>query len=337
MTNLINKSYKSIKVINYLLFVFLIYVNWFFYMYEKLNDFKILYLSLNVFILLIFFILNKKYEIEYNNWRNDIRTLNWSILSWKDNVIKDILLKKLSFKENQDTYKLFKNMYIRKNLIAKDYNDLKTVFLKFIPELFLREVGNMWTDKISLWLSVKKYLNVMFLDIIWFTSFTEKMPPDKALFLLNVYFDGIVWIIKDNWWYVDKFLWDGIMIIFDWMNSDSAIKAAIEIQNFMNKIQSSDVWKKISVWIWINSWDVILWTIWSDKRMEITIIWDVVNTASRIEWLTRAFKNNIIISDSTFKWIQKTEDFTINNLWLKTLKWKKTKIRIYGVDPIINL
>jgi len=52
--------------------------------------------------------------------------------------------------ENNETYKVFKNMYIKKNLIAKDYEDLRKIFLKFIPESFLNEIGKRGTEKISL-------------------------------------------------------------------------------------------------------------------------------------------------------------------------------------------
>jgi class 3 adenylate cyclase len=38
----------------------------------------------------------------------------------------------------------------------------------------------------------------MFLDIIGFTSITEKLPPEKVLLLLNFYFDGIADIVKTN-------------------------------------------------------------------------------------------------------------------------------------------
>lgn len=241
------------------------------------------------------------------------------------------------YTENQDAYKILKNMYIKKNLLNKDLNDLKWVFYKFIPETFIKEVWWMWTDKISLWLSVKKHLNIMFLDIIWFSSISENIPPDKALLLLNIYFDWIVEIVNSNWWYIDKFLWDWIMIIFDTQNSDPAIKTSIEIQNFIWKFQVSELWKKISVWIWINSWDVILWTIWSRNRMEITIIWDVVNTASRIEWMTRMYKENIIISEFTYNSIKNKGDFTINEIWYKALKGKKVKIKLYWVEPILNV
>jgi len=337
MTDITKKSNKSIKAINYLLFVFIIYISTIFYMSETLRDFKILFFWINLFILILFYILNKRYELEYNDKKRDIKTISSTLLSWKDSEVKDLLFKKSFYKENEENYNLFKNMYIRKNILAKDYADLKNVFHKFIPEWLLKEIGEKGTDKISLWLSVKKYLNVMFLDIIWFTTITEKIPSDKALLLLNVYFDWIVEIIKNNWWYVDKFLWDGIMIIFDSRESDNAVKAAVEIQNFIDKIQVSEIWWKIWVWIWINSWEVILWTVWSRDRMEITIIWDVVNIASRLEWLTRSFPNNTIISETTFKNIQRPDEFSIKDLWIETLRWRKSKLRVHGVDSVMNL
>jgi class 3 adenylate cyclase len=194
----------------------------------------------------------------------------------------------------------------------------------------------MWIDKINLWASVRKYFTVLFLDIIWFTTLTENISHDKALEVLNTYFDWIVDIIKSYWWYVDKFLWDWILIIFDNNVSDDAINASIKIQEFVLKNPIIDIWKNISVWIWINSWEVILWTIGSKNRMEITIIWDVVNTASRIEWLTRELNEKIIISDRTYSNIINKNQFFINELWYKSLKWKKTKIKIYWIASKLN-
>ncbi|MDD2870718.1 MAG: adenylate/guanylate cyclase domain-containing protein [Candidatus Gracilibacteria bacterium] len=277
------------------------------------------------------------YDNELHNRDNDIKSINNNIFNSKDNTTKDVLLKKMFYKENEDTYKLFKNMYIRKNLIAKDYDDLKTVFLKFIPESFIKEIGNMGTDKISLGVSVKKHLNIMFLDIVGFSSISENLSPDKALLLLNVYFDGIVEIINSNGGYIDKFLGDGIMIIFDEKNSDSAIKSAIEIQNFISKFQVSEVGKKISIGIGINSGDVILGTIGSRNRMEITIIGDAVNTASRLESLTREYTEDILISGNTYDNISNKKLFNINELGLKILRGKKEKIRLYGVKSVLNI
>lgn len=336
MSNITSET-KSINSINYILVVLLIYVNWMFYLSDNLSDNKLLYLSINLVVLLVFILINKSFYDELVEKRKDVRKFSNTILNWSNQEIKDLLLKKIFYKENKDTYKFFKNMYIKKNLLTKDYNDLKSVFVKFIPESFLKEIGELWNDKISLWLSVKKHLNIMFLDIIWFSTISEELPPDKALLLLNIYFDWIVEIINNNWWYIDKFLWDWIMIIFDEKSSDSAIKSAIEIQNFIQKFQVSEIWKKIWIGIWINSWDVILWTIWSKNRMEITIIWDAVNTASRIEWLTRVYNHNIIISEATYNIIKNKNSFTIKEIWDKLLKWKKVRIKLFWINNILNV
>lgn len=336
MSKIINKS-KSINTINYILIVLLIYINATFYLSSNLYDNKILYLSINLIILFAYFVVNKSFYEEMDEKRKDVRMFSNTLLNSNNSDIKNILFKKIFYKENEDTYKLFKNMFIKKNLLTKDYNDLKSIFSKFVPDSFMKELWQLGNDKISLWISVKKHLNVMFLDIIWFSSISEELLPDKALLLLNIYFDWIIEIINDNWWYIDKFLWDGIMIIFDNQHADSAIKSAIEIQNFIQKFQVSEIWKKIGIWIWINSWDVILWTIWSKNRMEITIIGDVVNTASRIEWMTRIYKDNIIISEETYKTIKNINNFTIKELWNKELKWKKKIIKLYWVENILNV
>jgi adenylate cyclase len=172
----------------------------------------------------------------------------------------------------------------------------------------------------------------MFLDIIGFTKIGESMKPDKALQLLNIYFDWIVEIVKKNWWYVDKFLWDWMMIIFSWEYTDNIVKTAVEIEKYIENLNFYWVFKKISIWIWINSWKVIVWTIWSKKRMEITVIWDVVNTAAKLEWLTRKYKYQILITQEVYDKIKNKEDFLIDEVWEKNIKWRKRKIKILGVN-----
>lgn len=326
------KKLNSIKLINYVIVLFVIYFNILSYFLTNFNNFKIFFLSINVFLLIIFFLLNLLYDREDIFQKEVIKSLvsNEDDKSSKT-LVKKMLFKKIKYIENKENFKLFKNIYIRNNLAKKDYNDLKSVLTKFIPKVFLDEISDKWTEKISLWISVKKNSHIMFLDIIWFTTISEKLAPERVLLLLNVYFDWILEIIKANNGYVDKFLWDGIMIIFTWDKSDSAINAALEIQSFIKKFNFSEIWKKINVWIWINSWEVIFWTIWSKGRMEITVIWDTVNIASRLESLTRILNEFIIVSENTYNSLENKNDMIINDLWYKELKWKNTKVRVYGI------
>ncbi len=143
----------------------------------------------------------------------------------------------------------------------------------------------------------KKDLTIMFLDIMKFTTVSESIgDPYRALLLLNIYFDGIGDIIYSHHGYIDKYLGDGMLAIFDYEHTDDAIHAAIEIQEFIKKFQISTIGRYIDIGIGINTGSVIMGTVGTKKRMDATVIGDVVNIASRIESLTRDNPHHILIT-----------------------------------------
>jgi two-component system sensor histidine kinase ChiS len=216
--------------------------------------------------------------------------------------------------------------------MKKDYNDLKWVFDKFIPQDIYTKIWFRWYEKITLGNCISKTVTIMFLDIMWFTKISENFTPERSLLLLNIYFDWIWDLVYRRWWYIDKFLWDGIMIIFEQENTDEALMCAIDIQEFIKKFQISAVWSKINIWIWINTWDVIMWTIWTKKRMDATVIWDNVNIASRIQSVTRRFNKEIIISDNTYDLITDKNKFSIEKIWEEFLRWKEKPVMLYSME-----
>lgn len=99
----------------------------------------------------------------------------------------------------------------------------------------------------------------MFLDIMRFTTVSESInDPYRALLLLNIYFDGIGDIIYKHHGYIDKYLGDGILAIFSKDDTDNAILASIEIQEFIKKFQISTIGRYIEIGIGINTGNVIL-------------------------------------------------------------------------------
>lgn len=319
----------SIKRINFTLFFLMFFLTLTFLLFFDWYNIKKYFIIIIFLLLALFIIFNYIYTIDFEKSKENIK----SVLKNNDGLICNNSL----YKENIEQDNLFKYFAIDRNIRKKDYLDLEKILQKFTPEYFLEHFSKKWRDRIELGLSSEQFMHVMFLDIIWFTTITEKLNPERSLLLLNIYFDWIVEIIKNYWWYIDKFLWDWILIVFTEQNSDNILKASIDIQKYIKNFRVSEIWKNISIWIWINSWNVIMWTIGSNKRMELTIIWDVVNTASRIESFTRKFKDKIIISEETFNSIENNKEFNISDLWEKILKWKKIKKRIYWVDSIINI
>jgi len=314
------------------------------------------FIKLNIFFLSTLIILNISFNIFWNIWVLYLIDILLIIIMIFLNIIFYTKLKKFmkrlwnldlssnilkidkknndltNFKENNDLEKFLKRYILKSNIEKKNLEEIKNTFMKFLPKQIYDEIGEKWYERIALWNFKIKKISIMFIDIAWFTSITEKINHERALFLLNLYFDWIWEIILKNKWYIDKYLWDWIMVIFeDWLE-ENAIIASIEIQEFIEKFKMWDLWKKISIWIWINYWEVIVWTVWTKKRMEATVLWDVINTASRLENLSRKFDKNIIISESIYKKIENKKNLSTSYLWKEFVKWKEKEISVYWVD-----
>ncbi len=173
---------------------------------------------------------------------------------------------------------------------------------------------------------------VMFIDICGFTAISERESPDTVVSLLNKYFDIMVNTIVENDGYIDKFIGDAVMAVFkDDHHLDHAVEAALEVRNQINNIpDSADINAfKSQVSIGIASGEVICGNIGaaSLKRLDYTVIGDVVNTASRLQDIGKP--NQIIITEHCYLSIK--ESFECKKLFEAQLKNKKETLNVYEV------
>lgn len=322
-------NYSFIKL-NFIAFLSLLITNIWLLFFKDVNLFFTNILLLNVIIIIFLVVINTFFYKKLREFMSSLSdTNNISEGFIKINKNKANIT---NFKENNDLEKLLKRYILKSNIEKKNLEEVKSTFMKFLPKQIYDEIGEKWYERIALWNFKIKNISVMFIDIAGFTTISEKINHERALFLLNLYFDWIWEIILKNNWYIDKYLWDWIMVVFDEWFEENAIVASIEIQEFIEKFKMWDLGKKISVWIGINSWEVIVWTVWTKKRMEATVLGDTVNTASRLEDLTRRYNKNIIISESVYNKLENKHRFSIDFLWKEALRWKEKEIAFYSVD-----
>ena len=144
---------------------------------------------------------------------------------------------------------------------------------------------------------------VVFVDICSFTSITEKEPADLVVKLLNRYFDVMVEGILGHGGYVDKFMGDAVMAVFKGEHHlQRAIEASLAVRNEIDSLPVSDELQfspKVS--IGVDSGEVISGNIGSAKlrRLDYTVIGDVVNTAQRLQ--SSAKEGEIVINENSFK------------------------------------
>lgn len=295
--------------------------------FESTRWFMFSIVIVNLIILWYFVFLNAKY------WKEHDKILSDFSLFMRNKWGKIIFSQEEEFDENARFLSLIKRTYVEQNLLKKDYRELQWVFEKFIPRKIHDEIGFKWYERMVLGTAVSKILTIMFLDIMGFSTVSEEIHnPYRTLLLLNIYFDGIGEIVYRNGGYIDKYLWDGVLIIFDQTESDNAIVAAIEIQEFIKKFQVGAIGRQMRVGIGINRGEVTLGTIGTDKRMDATVIGDAVNIASRLEHLTRTYDAGIIISDSTYSQIQDKNLFMMSFLSNENIKWRNIPVKIYKVE-----
>ena len=284
-------------------------------------------LIVNFGMMSIFLTINSRY------WSEHAKVFQHFSTFIRDKKDPDIMPQWEEFTENAEFLSLFKRTYVENKLLKKDYNDFKKVFDTFIPQEIHSKIGFRGYERIVLGTAERKRLTIMFLDIMKFTTVSESIAdPYRALLLLNIYFDGIGDIIYSHHGYIDKYLGDGILAIFDDDHTDDAIHAAIEIQEFIRKFQISTIGRYIDIGIGINTGSVIMGTIGTKRRMDATVIGDVVNTASRIESLTRDNQYHILIAKDTHDSLVNRELFSLHDLGETMLRGKTNPISLYGVD-----
>jgi len=172
---------------------------------------------------------------------------------------------------------------------------------------------------------------VAFIDICGFTAISEHETPDKVVSMLNTYFDIMVKEIIAQNGIIDKFMGDCIMAVFKGkFHEDRAIEASLSIKQKLQQLQSNnDNSFKIKVSIGINSGEMVSGNIGSStlKRLDFTVIGDVVNTAQRLQSIAEA--DQIIINEFTYQKVK--EAFQCISRGESILKNKSKPVKVYEV------
>ena len=176
------------------------------------------------------------------------------------------------------------------------------------------------------------FRTILFIDIEKFTPLCEKLSAREVVEMLNIYFDIMVGVLVKYGGSIDKFIGDAIMALFsdEAVGAYRAVYAAKEMIGSLEKVYQK-TGKKIHMRIGINSGYVILGDIGSRYlRRDHTAIGDNVNIASRLE--SNAGRDEVLISEATYKMVKKYVDVTEKELSLKGKEGLFKAFRVNDVD-----
>ena len=150
----------------------------------------------------------------------------------------------------------------------------------------------------------ERYVAILFADIRGFTSISEGRLPYDVVFLLNRYFRATGQAVQSAGGRLDKFIGDGVMAIFGLdREPDVACRQALDAARRMalalddlNEAMSGDLDQPLRIGIGLHSGPAIVGEMGYDRAASLTAIGDTVNTASRLESLTKDFKVELVVS-----------------------------------------
>lgn len=236
---------------------------------------------------------------------------------------------------------LLQESVLHAKLTVQD-SKLRSAFSKFVPEQVINDFLNSDENTKLSESNEKRNVVILMSDIRNFTSISEINKPEDVVNFLNTYFTMMVDVVKKHGGTVDKFVGDGIMVLFGAPisytdNARRAVEAAIEMYSLIPSIPTSNLKfpedMNFDIGIGIHCGDVIVGQIGSADKTNYTVIGDTVNISSRLEGLTRVYDTRIIISKSVFDELGPLdESMHISVLDSVKVKGKKKSVLIYRVE-----
>ena len=195
-------------------------------------------------------------------------------------------------------------------------------------------------DPNSLQLGGKRVdLTVLFADIRGFTTYSEQIPPEQLVSVLNRYLAAMAEAVLSQEGTVDKFLGDAIMA---WFNAPipqpdhtlRAVKAALFLRETVEGLYKElPKDSHLSFGVGIHYGDAVLGLIGTDRRLEYTAISDSVNTAKRIQ--ENSARNQILISREAYERVK--DEVEARRHASMTMKGKSQPVEVYEVQGLKKL
>jgi class 3 adenylate cyclase/putative methionine-R-sulfoxide reductase with GAF domain len=203
--------------------------------------------------------------------------------------------------------------------LAQKERLIRTIFQKYVPEEIVNDILQKGESE-QLAVGERKIVTVFNVDIRGYSAMSRQAATENVVGVLNYFFMKMGNIILKHKGVLDKYLGDGLLAIFGApvstrnpaLDATLAAIAMTEEIEAVSKLSLERCGVPLKIGISINTGEAIVGNIGFDKKMEYTVIGDVVNETFRLQDLTRRKTNSILISESTY---QQVKLFVHANQW----------------------
>jgi class 3 adenylate cyclase len=206
---------------------------------------------------------------------------------------------------------------------------INEAYERFLPKEFLNQLEKKDVRNIQPSECMEKKMTILFSDIRNFTNITDNMDAKESFSFVNEILNELAPSISQNNGFVDKFIGDCVMAIFPDSPLD-AVKAGVSMLNSLTKLNlNRQIPVNIGVGIAFGS--VMIRTLGYEKRLDATVISSTVNTASRLESLTKSLGVNLLVTEEIYNEIKSSKDLFVYLVGSFYLKGQKDSKKLFEV------
>jgi len=221
--------------------------------------------------------------------------------------------------------------FIQQRKAALYEKEISEAMNRFVPNEFIKAIGRDHILDVKLGDQIEKEISVLFTDIRSFTTISENMSPKENFAFVKDYAERMGPIIRRHGGFINQYLGDGIMAIFQ-NSPEDALNACIEMQSeldIFNEEIKDKSWAPIRVGMGLHTGPLIMGIIGDESRRDATLISDTVNTAARIESTTKTYGVKILISEDSKNGLKHSYNYHLRHIGEVNVKGKTKPVDIY--------
>lgn len=202
---------------------------------------------------------------------------------------------------------------------------------RFVPRTLIDRLGYRSLSEVAIGDRATESMTVLFADIRDSTSLTEKLSSEAAFALVADFFARSAKVVHAHRGTVDKYLGDGYMALFP-RRVEDALDAALALQREVAQMNREAAGPQIAVGVGLHTGPVTFGTVGDARQIDTTIVSDAVNTAKRVEGLSKKLGVPVVATEDVMHAVREPARYVIRSLGLQPVHGKRDPLDVFAVD-----
>jgi len=202
---------------------------------------------------------------------------------------------------------------------------------RFFPRTLIDRLGRGSLADVALGDRATETMTVMIADIRDSTGLTESLSSEDAFTLIADFFARSARVVRAHRGSIDKYLGDGFMALFP-RRVEDALDAALALQAAVKALNVERIGPPIEIGVGVHIGPVTFGTVGDSRHIDTTVVAGTVNTAKRVEGLSKRLRVPVVTTGKVVSAIRDTENYFVRPLGPQQVRGKRDTLVVYAVD-----